>query len=76
MDELLEEGPKYITSTCSAMQSTVATILNSSNAALTMAINEYNCIDSDTRHMTCLKTFISQLLVCKLDKYFDQLAKL
>jgi len=39
------------------MQSTVSTIFNSSNAALAMGINDYNCIDSDIRHLTCLKTF-------------------
>ena len=39
------------------MQSTVSTIFNSSNAALALAINEYNSVDSDTRHLTSLKTF-------------------
>lgn len=39
------------------MQSTVTTIFNTSNAALAMAVNDYNNIDSDIRHLTCLKTF-------------------
>lgn len=37
--------------------STVTSISNSSNAALTTAINDNNGVDSDTRHLTCLKTF-------------------
>lgn len=39
------------------MQSTVTTFSNSSNAALALAINEYNSVDSDIRHLTSLNTF-------------------
>lgn len=37
--------------------STKTTTFNSSNAALSTIINDYNCVDSDIRHLTSLKTF-------------------
>ena len=43
------------------MQSTVSTIFNSSNAALAIAIDEYNSLDSDIRHLTSLNTFKSKV---------------
>lgn len=39
------------------MSSSMSTKTNSKNAMLTTAINEYNSIDSDIRHLTCLHSF-------------------
>lgn len=32
-------------------------VMNSTNAGLATAISEYNALDSETRHLTCLRTF-------------------
>ena len=37
--------------------STISTDLNSTNAALATAVQEYNNIDSETRHLTSFRTF-------------------
>ena len=49
------------------MTSTITTICNSSNAALTTGINDYNSVDSNIRHLTCLKTFKAKVKLKIMD---------